>query len=379
MTGARILLVEDNEKIMSGNIRKFRREGFEVAAAMTLAEARASINERKPDAIVLDVMLPDMLAIFGETWLKDCNADVIVQAVFDCDTAFQNFFGNVEKSKKGAKIKSPGYPRFKSKYRSKQSFFNDPRKLKFKSDSILLTKIGYVATTEKIPERNYVNPRITFDGKYWYISMGYERPNEFTGFDTNVNEPIGIDLGIKDLAVCSNGTIVENINKSEKVRNTEKKLKRSQRKSSRRVKKGKNRIKANKQTRLLYRKLHNIRENHINQAIAGAVKAKPRAIVVETLNTKGLLQNGKLSRSISQQLWGVFLVKLEKKCEANHIKLIKADRMYASTQICSSCGNKLEGDEKLTLKDRVYKCKICGLELDRDFNASLNLKKLADI
>jgi len=135
----------------------------------------------------------------------------------------------------------------------------------------------------------------------------------------------------------------------------------------------------NTQTRLLYRKLHNIRENHINQAIAGAVKAKPRAIVVETLNTKGLLQNGKLSRSISQQLWGVFLVKLEKKCEANHIKLIKADRMYASTQICSSCGNKLEGDEKLTLKDRVYKCKICGLELDRDFNASLNLKKLADI
>jgi len=322
------------------------------------------------------VSLKNMLAVFGEKWLKDINADVIVQAVFDCDTAFQKFFDSVNKRKKGIKVKSLGYPKFKSKNKSKLSFFNDPRKLNFKGKSVLLTKIGYVKTTEAIPKNKYVNPRVTFDGKYWYLSLGYEIEVETK---VNSGEPIGIDLGVKDFAVCSNGMIVKNINKTKKVRNIEKKLKRSQRKSNRRVKKSKNRAKANYFTRLLHRKLHNIRENHINQAIAETVKAKPRAIAVETLNIKGLLQNGKLSRSISQQLWGVFLVKLEKKCELNQIKLIKADRMYASTQICSNCGNKLEGEEKLTLKDRVYKCKICGLELDRDYNASLNLKKLAVI
>jgi putative transposase len=129
--------------------------------------------------------------------------------------------------------------------------------------------------------------------------------------------------------------------------------------------------------RLLHRRLHNIRENYINQVVAEVVKIKPRAVAVEDLNVKGLLQNGKLSRSISQQLWGKFLVKLKYKCEANQIKLIIADRMYASTQICSNCGNRLVGDEKLTLKDRTYKCKVCGMELDRDFNASLNLQQLA--
>ena len=320
------------------------------------------------------VRLKNTLAVFGETWLKDCNADVIVQAVFDCDRAFQNFFDNIKKSKKGLKVKSSGYPKFKSKYKSKLSFFNDPRKLKFNGKNVLLTKVGYVRTTEEIPERNYVNPRVTFDGKYWYLSLGYETE---TAVPSNDGEPIGIDLGLKDFAVCSNGLIVDNINKNKKVRNTEKKLKRRQRESSRRIKRSKNRVKSNKQMRLLFRRLHNIRENHISQAIAKVVKAKPRVIVVENLNTEGLLQNGKLSRSISQQLWGRFLVKLEQKCGLSNIKLIKAERTYASTQICSSCGNRLIGDEKLTLKDRIYKCKICGLELDRDFNASLNLKKLA--
>jgi putative transposase len=312
------------------------------------------------------VELKNMLSRFGAVWLKDCNADVIAQAAFDCDTAFQKFFK-----------KSAGYPKFKSKHKSKLSFFNDPRKLRFNGKSVLLTKIGYVVTTEEIPARKYTNPRVSFDGKYWYLSLGYEV--EATPVGNNNNEAIGIDLGIKDFAVCSNGMIVQNINKSEKVRNIEKKLKRRQRERSRRVKKGKNRTKTNKQARLLYRKLHNIRENHINQAIADAVKAKPQAIAVENLNIKGLLLNGKLSRSISQQLWGKFLVKLEYKCESNNIRLIKADRTYASTQICSSCGNQLKGEEKLTLKDRLYKCKICGLELDRDFNASKKKKKLAVI
>jgi putative transposase len=299
---------------------------------------------------------------------------VHIRYTFDCDRAFQNFFENVKKRKKGVKIKRLGYPQFKSRHESKLSFYNDPRKLRFEGRSVMLTKIGYVKTSEEIPAGDYVNPRVTFDGKYWYLSLGYEVEAEPK---VNDNETIGIDLGIKDFAVCSNGLIVKNINKSDEVRSTEKKLKRKQRERNRRVKKGKNRKKTNKQARLLHRKLHNIRENHINQAIAKVVKAKPQSIVVEDLNVKGLLQNGKLSRSISQQLWGMFLVKLEHKCEANHIKLMVADRMYASTQICSGCGNRLEGEEKLTLKDRVYKCKICGLELDRDFNASLNLKKLA--
>jgi putative transposase len=300
---------------------------------------------------------------------------VIVQAVFDCARAFETFFDNIEKREKGLNIKSLGYPRFKSKHESKPSFFNDPRKLRFEGKSVMLTKIGYVATTEEIAAGEYVNPRVTNDGKYWYISLGYEAEAEAAG--PNDGEPIGIDLGIKDFAVCSNGMVVANINKSEKVRKIDKRLKRKQRERSRRVKKSKNRAKTNKQARLLHRKLHNIREDHINQAIAKAVKAKPHTIVVEDLNIKGLLLNGKLSRAISQQLWGMSLVKLEHKCEANHIKLIKADRMYASTQICSNCGNQLKGEEKLTLRDRIYKCKICGLELDRDFNASLNLKKLA--
>ena len=219
-------------------------------------------------------------------WLNEVSNNVAKQAVKDGCNAYKKFFKGLAQR-----------PKFKSKKKTKSSFYNDTCKLKVKSKSILLEKIGWVKIkANQIPasSNKYINPRISFDGKYWYLSVGIDQKEPEVEL---TRESLGIDVGIKDLAICSNGMAFKNINKTRAIKNLEKRLRRLQRKVSRKyeiTKNGKeyvktrNIIKLEKQIKLLHRRLVNIRTNHLHQATNKIVKAKPSQIVMETLNIKGI-------------------------------------------------------------------------------------------
>ncbi|KOC49993.1 MULTISPECIES: RNA-guided endonuclease InsQ/TnpB family protein [Clostridium] len=307
-------------------------------------------------------------------WLNEVSNNVAKQAVKDCCNAYKNFF-------KGLSDK----PRFKSRKKSKPSFYNDNVKLKVKPKLVNIEKVGWIKTKEQIPINvKYTNPRISFDGKYWYISVGIDKEKPKVEL---TNESIGIDVGIKDLAICSNGMTFENINKSKEVKRLKKTLKRKQRKVSRKyemnkIKKGgenrcqykktNNIIKLEKDIKLLHRRLSNIRNNHIHQATNKIVKTKPSRVVMETLNIKGMLKNKHLSKAISEQCLYDFKVKMQYKCKFYGIEFVEADKWYPSSKTCSCCGA-IKKDLKLS--DRVYKCSKCGFVIDRDLNASINLSR----
>lgn len=298
-------------------------------------------------------------------WLGDVSNDIAKQAVKDACNSYKRFFKGQSK-----------FPRFKSRRNSKKSFYNDVTKLKANNMYIQLAKIGWVKTSERLPMNvKYLNPRVSYDNKYWYLSVSYEQ--EFTQPELT-DEVIGIDLGIKNLAVCSNGMEFKNINKTAKVRKIEKRLRRLQRSASRKYEMNKegnryaktcNIIKIEKQIRLLHRRLSNIRNNHLHQTTNAIVRTKPSKVVMEDLNVKGMMKNRNLAKTISQQKFYEFKRQMEYKCEKYGIEFIQVDRFFPSSKLCSNCG---QINKNLKLSDRVYHCD-CGLHIDRDLNASINL------
>lgn len=235
------------------------------------------------------------------SWLSEVSNNIAKQAVKDCCNAYKNFFKKVS-----------GKPRFKSKKKSKPSFYNDPIKLKVKENkTVLLEKIGWIKTSEQLPICKYMNPRITYDNKYLYISVGIEvdiKQEELTDIS------LGIDLGLKDLAICSNGDVYKNINKNKTIKKIEKKLKRKQKQCSKKYEmnktmkggscqfiKTKNIEKIENTIKLLHRRLKNIRNNYIHQVTNSIVKTKPYRIVIEDLNVSGMMKNKHLSDSVRKQ------------------------------------------------------------------------------
>ena len=313
-------------------------------------------------------------------WLYNISSNVTAQAIIDAVIAFTNFF-------KGR----ANFPKYKSRKRSKPSFYQDGFKVKATDTRIRIEKISksqrpnkqklnWVKLSEKgrIPfVKSYLNPRITFDGIHWYISVGVEHPDDSVRVPTNPG--IGIDLGIKELAVCSDGHTYKNINKTERVRKLEKQKLRKQRQISRKYlmnKRGNNYVKTKNieksELKLLKinHKLTNIRNDYIHKVTTDIVKREPSFIVIEDLNITGMLKNKHLAKSIQQQNFRKFRELLTYKAERAGIKLIIADRFYPSSKACSCCGSV---KHNLNLSDRVFKCNSCGLEIDRDLNASLNL------
>ncbi|WP_443871936.1 RNA-guided endonuclease InsQ/TnpB family protein [Megamonas funiformis] len=303
-------------------------------------------------------------------WLNEVSNNVIKQAVKDACNAYKRFFKGLAKK-----------PKFKIRKKSKPSFYNDTSKLKVKEKKVLIEKVGWIKTNEQIPiDVKYNNPRVTYDNKYWYISVGVEvdkKQEELTDIS------LGIDLGLKDLAVCSDGKVFKNINKTKEVKNLEKRLKQKQRQISRKyeinkIKKGgscqfiktKNIEKLENTTKLMHRKLTNIRDNYIHQVTTSIVKTKPYRIVIEDLNVSGMIKNKHLSDSVRKQCFNKFRQYITYKAELYGIGLVIADRFYPSSKTCSECGS-IKKD--LKLKDRVYRCPHCGVVIDRDYNASLNL------
>jgi putative transposase len=310
-------------------------------------------------------------------WLKDISSRATKNAVMNCATAFESFF------KKKAK-----YPKFKSKKFSRMSCATHEGTTLIDSKEIRLEKLGWVKCSkhniEIKEDLKIYNPKLSYDGVDFWFSVSIDFENKIS--DKLKTEVIGIDLGIKTLAVCSNGIKL----KKPFIKDKQKKLKRLQRRVSRyyskmidsskqtktkfdNIQKSKNLLKLEKDIKRLHIKIKNILDNNIHTFTKKLVDLNPKAIVMEDLNVKGMMKNRHLSKAIGEAKFYEIRRQLEYKCLWNNVELVVADRWFASSKICSCCGNK---KDKLSLSERVYVCDICEVKIDRDLNASYNLRNL---
>ena len=303
-------------------------------------------------------------------WLYNVSGQITAQAFADLEDAYKNFFDGLAQR-----------PKFKNKKKSKKSFYVRYDAIKFSNNRVNIEKIGKVkySSNYKIPKLDkYTNPRCHFDGKYWYLTFGFEHGESQASLNRDLS--IGIDLGISHLAIVNHlDNPIKNINKSKEVRRLKKKLKRLQRQVSRKYemnKKGSKFVKTNniikleRQIKLVHRRLNNIRNNHIHQATSKIIKLNPYRVVMEDLNVSGMMKNKHLAEKIAEQKFYEFKRQMKYKCQFNKIEFFEADRWYPSSKACSCCKN-IKKDLKLS--DRTYICNECGLVIDRDKNASINL------
>jgi len=306
-------------------------------------------------------------------WLKEINAQVPKQASKDFDTARKHSF---------KKYKNGYHTSYKSKKDLIQGFYANYERLVIGKKVVHIQSIGEVKTSQQLPRnKKPSNPRVTFDGRHWWISVGFQEDFESQEL---TNESIGVDVGLKELFVASNGMKERNINKDAKVKKLLKRKKSAQRDMSRRFKKGvkiqsAGYEKAKAEHLRLSRKIMNIRNNHIHQATAKLVKTKPMRIVVEDLSISNLLKNKKLSKALSFQKLNFFFQCLSYKCEKYGIAYEKADKWFASSKICSCCGVKydhsVQPEGQWSLKIREWRCASCNSYHDRDVNAAINLSR----
>ena len=308
------------------------------------------------------------------SWIKEAYSKAVTQAVNNGQTAFTRFFNH-----------KSAFPRFKKKGKSNVKMYfvkNNPKDCLCERHRINIPSLGWVRIKEKgyIPttKDGYVikSGHVSIKADRYYVSVLIEIPDNRIA--NNSNEGIGIDLGLKDFAVVSDGKSYKNINKSAKLKKLEKQLIREQRSLSRKyenVKKGGSTQRANIQKqRLKVQKLHhridNIRTDYINKTIAEIVKTKPSYITIEDLNVLGMMKNKHLSKAVASQKFYEFRTKLQAKCNENGIELRVVDRWFPSSKTCHCCGA-IKKDLKLS--DRTFTCD-CGYIEDRDFNAALNLR-----
>ena len=310
-------------------------------------------------------------------WIKEVSSKATKQAIMNGDKAFRDFFK-----------KAKGFPRFKKKKNQDvKAYFpkNNKTDWTLERHRVKIPTLGWVRLKEfgYIPKNSVVKSgTVSQKADRYYVSILVE--DDYIEVSKSTNEGVGIDLGVKEFDVCSDGIKFKNINKTSTVKKVEKKLKREQRKLSRKYESLKIRnknIKEGRATRQniqkqvvkvqkLHQRLANIRTDYINKTVFSIVKQKPSYITIEDLAVSNLMKNKHLSKAIASQKFFEFKTKLMFKCKENHIELRIVDRFYPSSKTCSNCG-KIKKDLKLS--DRIYKCD-CGLAIDRDLNASINLK-----
>ncbi|HII4439870.1 transposase [Clostridium perfringens] len=310
-------------------------------------------------------------------WIKEVSSKATKQAIMNGDKAFRDFFK-----------KAKGFPKFKKKKNQDvKAYFpkNNKTDWTLERHRVKIPTLGWVRLKEfgYIPINSVVKSgTVSQKADRYYVSILVE--DDYIEVSKSTNEGVGIDLGVKEFAVCSEGSKFENINKTSTFKKVEKKLKREQRKLSRKYESLKIRNKNIKEGRAtgqniqkqivkvqkLHQRLTNIRTNYINKTVSKIVKQKPSYVTIEDLNVKGMMKNKYLSKAIASQKFFEFKTKLMSKCKQNNIELRIVDRFYPSSKTCSNCG-KIKKDLKLS--DRIYKCD-CGFTIDRDLNASINLK-----
>ena len=309
------------------------------------------------------------------SWINNCGSKARKKAIQNAETAYKRFFKGQSK-----------FPRFKKKNKCDvKLYFPKNNKGDWKVDrhrimiptlkNVRLKEYGYIPVGSKI-----ISGTVSKKANRYYVSVIIDTeiiPQE------NANQGIGSDLGINDFAICSNKQTYKNINKTQRVKKIEKKLLREQKRLSRKYESLKIRNKKEKgeatrqniqkqivKVQILHQRLNNIRTDYINKVVSNVVRNKPRYVVIEDLNVKGMMKNKHLSKAVVQQKFYEFRNKLATKCNALGIELRIVDRFYPSSKLCHKCGS-IKKD--LKLKDRIYKCD-CGYVEDRDYNASLNLR-----
>ena len=312
-------------------------------------------------------------------WIWGVSSKAVKKAIMNADTAYSNFI-------KG----KTGFPNFKRRNGRPVSMYlprNNACDLKIERNRGKIPKLGWVRFKEYgyVPCNNKpISVTITKRAGRYYASFVFELSSKIA-VSAVKSEGIGIDLGIKSFAVISDGTNYPNINKTDTVRKAAKRLKREQRKFSRKINKLKQRKgdTANKKCKRsnldkqrlkvqrAYKKLADKRRDYINKTVKDIVTASPEYITIEDLNIKGMMKNKHLSKAISECEFSYFRSQLERKCKIYGIELRIANRFYASSKTCSKCGHV---KKDLKLSDRIYECEECGKVIDRDYNASINLR-----
>ena len=309
-----------------------------------------------------------------KTWIREVYSKAVKKSIEDGCTAFTRFFKH-----------QSDFPKFKKKGKSDVKMYfvrNNPKDCQCERHRLKIPTLGWV----RIKEKGYIpttrdgymirSGTVSVKAGRFYVSVLVEIPD--VNIDNNSNEGIGIDLGLKDFAIISNGKTYRNINKSAGLKKLEKQLIREQRSLSRKyenLKKGESTQRANIQkqklkVQKLHHKMDNIRTDYINKTIAEIVKTKLSYITIEDLNVKGMMKNRCLSKAVASQKFYEFRTRLKAKCDENGIELRVADRFYPSSKTCHHCGSIRKN---LKLSDRIYRCE-CGYVADRDLNAALNLK-----
>ena len=311
-------------------------------------------------------------------WLKRVGSNVMKQAVIDAEREFKNYL-----------MGNKGKPKYKSRKYSKASFYVNYESLRRTDNGFKGEKIGVVKTAYALPKlpkgEKYANPRISHDGKYWYLSVGY--PVEMKQEELT-DKTVGVHLSMDNLAVCSDGQTFANINHSQRVRKLDKRLKRQQHRLSAKLEEntafyhGKARIykrplddckniaRQREKIKSTYKKLKDIRNNHLHQTTSQIVKTKPSVLVVEDLNVTKMLKNQYLAKAIAEQSFYEFKRQIAYKSEQYGIEVVYADDLYIICKRCSQCGNI---NRHFDPNNPVYCCEYCGFTLDRDVNASMNL------
>ena len=308
-----------------------------------------------------------------KAWIKEVSSKSVKKSIENGYVAFIRFFKH-----------QSAFPNFKKKNKSDVKMYfvkNNPKDCRCERHRLNIPTLGWV----RIKEKGYIpttedgweikSGTVSIKAGKYYVSVLIETPD--IKIINNSNDGLGIDLGLKDFAIVSNGKIYKNINKSNRIKKLEKKLRREQKCLSRKyknLKKGKSTQKNIQKQKLkvqrLYYKIDNIRTDYINKIIAEIVKTKPSYIAIEDLNISGMMKNKYLSKAVASQKFYEFRIKLKLKCKENGIELRVVDRWYPSSKKCHNCG---AIKEDLKLSDRIYHCN-CGYVEDRDFNAALNLR-----
>ena len=340
---------------------------------LALQQERYKNGEKHLSAYGMSYLLKPLKHKENYEWLQNISHKTLQRTCADLAKAYDRFFKRISK-----------YPKFKSRKRAKFSFpaNDDTGGVWFSEDKVQIPKIGKVVykTNYNVPlgrDKKFINPRIQYTANHkWIITVGIKCENQVSIL---AEKSMGIDLGVKELAVVAFGDdqiVFHNKNKSKKIQQLRRKLKHLQRNLARKYRTNgsygeTNAIKELKdQIKRLYFHIANIQHDYIHQTTHKLVLLLPYRVTMEDLNVKGMMKNRHLSRAIAEQCFYEFIRQMEYKCRWNGIEFVKANRYYPSSKTCSCCGSYLRG---LKLKDRIYNCPVCGLKIDRDYNAAINL------
>lgn len=341
---------------------------------LELQNKRHENGESQLSEFGMKAIVPDVVS--ENEWLKEISSMSLRNTCRDLANNFQRFFN-----------RKAGKPKFKSKKRSKKSFPVRSDRMYFNDKYVQIEKVGKIKykTDLCVSKGNhackFIGSRITFKNDKWFLTFSIERENQ--AVDLN-DYCMGIDLGIKELAVVAyddKNLVFHNINKSHRIKTLERKLKIIQHKISHKYEKNKrgcifiktrNIERLEIKLRYLYERITNIRENYIHQTTSALVKLKPKRVTMETLSVKNLMKNKHLSNAFFKQKLAEFIRQMRYKCENYGIEFVQVDRFYPSSKTCSCCGNI---KKILKLSERTYNCDVCGLSIDRDLNAAINLMR----